>query len=105
MRYLGIEQGAQKILRLTERMMTAAQGGEWDEMTRIETERQQSLHSLFLHPNINTALPIIAAVLQQVIDIDKNSIALGERARHSLSALLDISSQSESAIRAYLSPP
>lgn len=98
---MSLQQGAQKVLRLSQRMLSCAEQGEWDQLGRIETERSSSLESLFRHPQIAQLLPAIAATLQEVIELDRQCMALGAQAREELVRLLNQDTQGPRGLQAY----
>ena len=102
MQYLSLQQGAQKVLRLSERMLAQAEQGNWDLMGSLETERSRSLESLFNHPQINQSLNDIADTLFEVISIDKQCLRLGEEARRLMLSQLNRQSQGGRALNSYL---
>jgi hypothetical protein len=102
MEFLSLQQGASKVLRLTQRMLEMAEQGEWDALGQLEQERSRSLESLFQHPQIPDALHTIAHALQQVVELDRQCIALGQQARDAMAAELKLQSQAQHAVRTYL---
>ena len=90
------------MLRLTQHMLALARIDDWQRVIAIETERQQSMDSLFRHPELTQALPALAGVLQQVIELDKECISLGTTQRLQLSHELNQKTQGERALRAYI---
>ena len=102
MEFLSLQQGADKVFRLSQRMLETAEQGAWELLGQLEQERSRSLDSLFQHPQMPAALPTIAAVLQQVVDLDRRCIELGQQARDAMAAELNIQAQGERAVRSYL---
>ena len=88
--FLSLEQTANKILRLTHAMRALADDQDWDQFAHLETERQRSLEYLFKHPDIANALQDVADTLRQVIQLDQESIALGEAAKRLLAEKLNL---------------
>ncbi|MFO7604002.1 MAG: hypothetical protein R6X06_09325 [Gammaproteobacteria bacterium] len=101
MEFLSLQQTAGKILRLTQAMRKLAEAQSWQEFARLETERQRSLEYLFKHPDISTALQDVAETLHQVIQLDQESIALGEAAKRLLAEKLNLQTPAVGAIKAY----
>ena len=101
MEFMSLQQGAQKILRLSQRMLECAEQGEWDQLGRIEAERSRSLESLFRHPQMPQLLPSIAVTLQEVIALDRRCMDLGAQAREELIRLLNQDSQGARALQTY----
>ena len=102
MEFLSLQQGADKVLRLSQRMLETAGQGEWEMLGQLEQERSRSLESLFQHPQMPDALPTIANTLLQVVDLDRQCIALGQQARDAMAAELNLQAQGERAVRSYL---
>lgn len=92
------------MLRLSQRMLHTAQQGEWELLGQLEQERSQSLDSLFLHPDMPIALPTIAATLQQIVELDRHCLELGQQAREAMAAALNQQAQGQGAraLRSYL---
>ena len=82
-------------------MLAMARIDDWQRVASIETDRQLSIDSLFRHPELTQALPTLADILRQVIDLDKECISLGTIQRLQLSRELNQQSQGERALRAY----
>ncbi len=102
MQYLSLQQGAQKVLRLSQHMLAHAQAGNWELMSNLELERTRSLESLFRHPQITDSLPEIANILYEVMEIDRLCLDLGEHARQSILKNLNKQSQGSRATNSYL---
>lgn len=102
MEFLSLQQGADKVLRLSQRMLATAEQGEWELLGLLEQERSRSLESLFQHPQMPTALPTIASALQHVVDLDRRCIELGQQARDAMAAELNHQAQGQHAVRSYL---
>lgn len=102
MQYLSLQQGAQKVLRLTERMLDEARAGNWQALGEIENERSRSLNSLFQHPQIIESLVSIADILYQVMSLDRQCMQLGEHERHILLNQMDKQTRGKKAMNSYL---
>lgn len=104
MEFMSLQQGADKVLRLSQRMLNTAEAGEWEVLGQLEQERSQSLDSLFLHPDMPMALPTIAATLQQIMELDRRCLELGKQARDAMAAALNRQAQGQGvrALRSYL---
>lgn len=103
MRYLSLQQGADKILRLSQRMLAAAQTEDWQGVINVEQERQRSIDSLFRHPELPGALATIASTLQEVIVLDKRCMSLGMAYRSQLARELDAGAHGQHAMNVYRS--
>ena len=92
---------AGQILALSERMYRYAQSSDWSGLSILETERQKLLDSLFHHPQMPDALEHVADILEQVMELDGKSIALGESARREMSGKLDIGRRGNELVHIY----
>ena len=99
--FLSLQQTANKILRLTKAMRQFAQDQDWSQFAHLEAERQRSLEYLFKHPEISSALNNVADTLNQVVELDQESIALGEAAKRLLAEKLNLQAPAAGAINAY----
>lgn len=102
MQYLSVQQGAQKVLRLSQQMLLHAEQGNWELVSGLESERSRSLDSLFAHPDIHKSLGDIAGILFEVIALDKQCMALGEKARKSMLRQLGQQTKGPRAVSCYL---
>jgi hypothetical protein len=102
MEYLSLQQGADKVLRLTRLMLDSAEQGDWALLRKLEQERSRSLDSLFQHPQMPSAMPTIGSILQQVVDLDRRAITLGKQARDAMAAELHQQAQGQRAVLTYL---
>jgi hypothetical protein len=102
MEFLSLQQGADKVLRLSLRMLETAEQGAWELLGQLEQERSRSLESLFQHPQMPAAIATVAQALQQVVELDRRCIELGQQARDSMAAELNQQAQGGRAVRSYL---
>ena len=102
MEFLSLQQGADKVLRLSQRMLETAEQGEWELLGQLEQERSRSLDSLFQHPQMPTAIAMVATALQQVVELDRRCLELGQQARDSMAAELNQQARGTQAVRSYL---
>ena len=79
------------------------QAGEsnWQVFAEMEQERQAIIEQLFDHPDMPGALHDIQHLLQDVIDTDRESIALGEAEKKRLGEYLDHRKQARQAVKLY----
>ncbi len=103
MQYLSLQQGADKVLRLTQHMLQLAIADDWQAVASVEQERQRSIDALFRHPQLAQAMPNIAGTLQIVMELDKQCIERGESMRQQLAQALKETSAGPRALRAYTS--
>ncbi|MGD8926762.1 MAG: flagellar protein FliT [Thioalkalispiraceae bacterium] len=102
MQYLSLQQCADKILRLTERMLQHARANDWELMASLELERGRALEHLFRHPEIQHSMQIISDTLFEVMELDKTCIQLTEQARQVMLEQLNQQSQGKRALNTYL---
>jgi len=102
MEYTSPIQYAGKIARLTQRMYLLAKQGDWLAVADIEVERQSAIHSLFSHPQIDTCLEQLADVLQEVIEMDRRCILLGEDEKQASGGKLVQLHHGKHAVMSYL---
>ncbi|MGD8783286.1 MAG: flagellar protein FliT [Thioalkalispiraceae bacterium] len=101
MQYLSLQQCADKILRLTQRMLQYARSSEWELMGSLELERGKALEHLFRHPDIKQSMQIISKTLYEVMELDKTCMELTEQARQVMLKQLNHQSQGERALNVY----
>ena len=78
-----------RILDLSQRLLELAKSARWDEMIQLETERRQLIDKLFSHPKIDTVLSNMSDLLEQVLNLDAQSIDLSVSARRDLANALN----------------
>ncbi len=98
---VSIQQGAQKVLLLSQQMLEMAKSAEWALMSRLEQTRYQSLQRLFRHPDIRQNLWMIAETLKEIMRIDKECLSLGEQAKQDMLSTLKGQSQGKRAVQSY----
>ena len=101
MEYLSPGQYASKILNLTRAMRQQAEDNDWQDFAVLENERQQIIEQLFDHPDMPGALYEIQSLLEQVILIDRESIAFGEAEKQRLGDYLGQRKQARQAVKLY----
>lgn len=101
MQQLHVQQLARDILQLSKHMLKMAQHNDWQVFQLLESQRQTAIDDLFKDPSISGSLSTIANVLQQIIDLDRASIALGVQARDNLAQELSGMQRGRQALVAY----
>lgn len=99
--YLSPEHYARKALNLSRNMRQRAGQMDWSAFASLESERQSVIEQLFEHPDMPHALYSISHLLQEVIDIDRESIALGEAEKKRLGDYLGTRKQARQAMKLY----
>ena len=101
MQYISLQQCADKILRMTRRMLEYAEAGEWTLMGQLEQERGKSMQHLFRHPQIQDSLQTISDTLFEVMQLDRSCIELTEQARQAMLESLNQQTQGSKALKVY----
>lgn len=90
-----------EILSLSAAMLEAARGQDWVAVANLESARGALLRGL-LEGGERPAVEVLAAVLRQVLETDRDLIALGESAHAALAGELAGLKRGRSARSAYL---
>lgn len=101
METFSIQQHAKHLLRLSQAMLKYAESGDWESFSAIEVKRQAVVESMFSHPDISIYLSQVAPVLEQVIEMDTESMALGKVEMERLRGKLNTLQHGKHASRAY----
>ncbi len=72
---------ARQAVTLSENMLDMAHQSKWLLFEETEKQRQQVLVEIFEHDAISDMLPKISYFLQQILNIDNESIQLGQQAK------------------------
>ena len=96
-----VQQLAREILEFSKHMLKMAQHNDWRVFQLLESQRQTAIDNLFKDPSLSGSLSSIADVLQQIIDLDRASIALGVEARDNLAWELSSMQRGRQALVAY----
>jgi len=99
--YISLRQCAEKILRLSKRMLQQAIDKQWDELSILEIDRGSALKYMFAHPDIEQNLPLLADILFEVLDIDKECIMITEKERFTLLQNLHYQNTNDRALNLY----
>jgi hypothetical protein len=94
------------IVSLSEAMLKAAQNTEWETVAGLELERREKI-ALAFEPSAEGAIPKpeLAHAAQTVLALDKELIALGERARDGVLENLRKLQRGKNATGAYGAQP
>jgi hypothetical protein len=91
-----------KIVGLSGSMLTTAREGDWERVREIEQQRQKLLDEVFPLESDNIANPAtLTQQIQQIVDFDKQTMALMERGRKELAGLQNKISSGRQAVSAY----
>ncbi len=101
-RYMLPKHYAKVVLRLSQNIAELAQRQEWQSARELESERHIAMQALFSHPDINEALPSMAAILHEVMQLDAEVIIQGESELQEMSSQLNELGKGKRAVNAYL---
>lgn len=101
-RYMQPKHYAKAVLRLSQKIAELAQRQEWQEARKLEAERHTAMEELFSHPEINEALPSMASILHEVMQLDAEVIIKGETELQQMSSQLNELGKGKRAVNAYL---
>ena len=93
-----------ELLNLTQAMLSAAEMGNWGEVTKLEVQRQAVVRKLEATINatgVETSIDAIANDLREVLSINTRMLALGEQVRSELSGSMSGLHQGRKAVNAY----
>lgn len=90
------------VLRLSQKIAELAQRQEWQAARKLEAERHAAMEELFSHPEINEALPSMASILHEVMQLDAEVIIKGETELQQMSSHLGELGKGKRAVNAYL---
>lgn len=93
---------AERALELSNTMLLEAEQHNWPALSGLEARRAQVIERLFQHPGIDDALPQLADMLREVIELDQKTIALAETTRKALKQEMGSLNQGKRAVDAYL---
>ncbi|VAX00686.1 hypothetical protein MNBD_GAMMA21-252 [hydrothermal vent metagenome] len=100
-KYISLQHTAEKILRLSKRMLQQAIDKDWDRLARLEVDRGSALKHLFSHPDIEQSLPILSDILFEVLEVDRKCIQITEKERFALLQNLHHKSAQDRAVKLY----
>ena len=101
-RYLQPKHYAKVVLRLSQKIAELAKRQEWLSARKLEAERHTAMEELFSHPDINEALPTMASILHEVMQLDAEVIIKGESELQQMSTQLNELGKGKRAVNAYL---
>ncbi|MCW9023767.1 MAG: flagellar protein FliT [Gammaproteobacteria bacterium] len=101
MQSFSTQQHAEHLLRLSLAMLQFAEDGDWESFSQFEIKRQAVVDSLFSHPDIGTNLIHVAPVLEQIIELDAESMAMGKIEMDRLRGQLNTMHNRQHASKAY----
>jgi len=93
-----------ELLNLTQAMLSAAEVGNWGEVTKLEVQRQAVVRKLEATINatgVETSIDAIANDLREVLSTNTRMLALGEQVRSELAGSMSGLRQGRKAVNAY----
>lgn len=93
-----------ELLNLTQTMLLAAEKGDWDQVEKIEIQRQsalQRLASVINAPNSETALDTMIEQMRDALSLNDRMMALGRQAKAELAKAMGGLNQGRKAVNAY----
>lgn len=96
-------QNLQQLIALSRSMLKKAREGSWDEVFVLEAERRELIRLYFLEPVQQADADAVAAGIQAMIAIDRDTMALGALNRFDLAQTLQTMDQGKKAVKAYTS--
>ncbi len=90
-------------LRLSERMLAAARGRQWEQVAEMERLRAGVLQSCFGHDHRIQDRGLASRTIRKLLELDRAILALGRARRDQLATELDRLQQGRQASRAYAS--
>ena len=93
-----------ELLNLTQAMLSAAEVGNWGEVTKLEVQRQAVVRKLEATINatgVETSIDAIANDLREVLSSNTRMLALGEQVRSELAGSMSGLHQGRKAVNAY----
>ncbi len=99
--HVSLKHYAEKILRLTKRMLQQAIDKDWEQLASLEVDRSSALKYLFDHPEIEKCLPKLSDILYEVLEVDRKCIQVTEKERFVLLQNLHHQSNQDKAVNLY----
>ena len=93
---------AETILRMSKNIVELAQQHEWLLARQLEAKRHVVMQELFSHPDIDEALPEIASLLHEVMQLDAEVIINGEIDLQDMVGQINDLGKGKRAVSAYL---
>jgi hypothetical protein len=96
-----VSQPEEKLLRLTQAMLAAAENRDWDGLAGIEAERRRLVSLLFDPPASPRDAAATAECIRRMLDLDRRTIAIAETGLRDISSELANVERARRAHRAY----
>ena len=101
---MSVTVSSKELLNLTQAMLSVAEAGNWDEVAKLEIQRQAVLRRLeasIKATGVETTLDAIADDFREVLSINKRMLVLGEQARSQLAGTMSGLHHGRNAVNAY----
>jgi len=92
------------LLKLTQTMLSVAEAGDWEEVAKLEVQRQAVLRkydAAIKSTGVQTGMDATAKDLREVLLLNKRMLALGEQVRSDLAKSMSGLRQGRNAVNAY----
>jgi len=99
--HISLKHYAEKILRLSKRMLQQAIDKEWEGLAKLEADRGSALKHLFDHPDIEQCLPMLSDILYEVLEVDRACIQVTEKERFVLLQNMHHQTRQDRAVNLY----
>jgi len=96
-------QNLQQLISLSRTMLEKARKQSWDDVFVLEAERSELIRLFFLEPVQQAHADAVAAGIQAMMAIDRDTMALGALKRFDLAQTLQTLDQGKRAVKAYTS--
>jgi len=101
-KYILPQHYAEVVLRLSKKIAELAKQHEWQAARELEVKRHKTMQELFSHPEIDTALPAMTSILQEVMQLDAEVIIKGELELQDMASQIHGLGKGKRAVNAYL---
>lgn len=89
------------LVAMSHRMLAEAEAGHWDEVMRLQVERQGRLEAFFATPVPQALAEQVAVGIRQMLDSDRRLMELGRKGMDTLAGAMDDLRAGRRAQRAY----
>jgi len=96
-------QDLQQLISLSRTMLEKAREESWDDVFVLEAERSELLGLFFLEPVQQADADAVAAGIQSMLAINRDTMALGALKKFDLAQTLQTMDQGKKAVKAYTS--
>lgn len=91
----------QKVLSMSDSMLTSAKAGEWDSVISLETARRNLIQDFFAIKATFEEAQWVASGVRKIMDVDKEIMCLGKNDMRLIASELDSLQRGKQASNAY----